>query len=354
MPVSPASARSTRLLVTGFALAIALTLLIPRLPALARNDDAATPAAQATPSARPSIGTPIISVPNEPMALSMNISALLDGQQGVYGVVVVDPARGALFERNAAIPFISASLYKLPLMAHIYGMIESGAVTLDQPLPLDGWYFSVNEGGDGYYDPSQIGGTTTVQEALFATGAYSSNVGALALASLTDWPAIQQTAHQLGMVDTNLMVYPAALPQWPPAQAAEDVNGDLASALAFIDAEASYGPVMVTTPADIAHFFEQLIAGEVVSQSASAAIYDILAQQMVTDRIPALLPVETLTVHKTGNLDQVVHDAGIIYTPRGPVILAALVQGDPDDAQATDVIQQLARLVFDLAPLSGA
>ena len=353
MLFSPAGARSTRLLSFGLALALGLALLAPWMPAAAHDDNAATPAAQATPGSRPSIGTPIISVPNEQMSLTANVSALLDGQQGVYGVVVVDPTKGAIFSRNATIPFISASLYKLPLMAHIYGMIEAGQATLDQPLTLDGWYYSINEGGDGYYDASQIGGTTTVQEALFATGAYSSNVGALALASLTDWAAIQETAHQLGMVDTSLMVYPATLPVWPPAEATEDENGDLASALAFIEAEASYGPVMVTTPADIAVFFERLIAGEIVSQSTSAAIYEILSQQMVADRIPALLPADTKTVHKTGNLDQVIHDAGIIYTPRGPVILAALIQGDPDDAQATGVIQQLARLVFDLAPLSG-
>lgn len=354
VPFSPSGARIHRLLFSGLTLAIGLTLVSPWLQASARSDDAATPADQATPGARPSIGTPIISVPNDGMSLSANISALLDGQQGIYGVVVVDPAQGALFEQNATIPFISASLYKLPLLAHIYGMIEAGQVTLDQQLTLEDWYYSINEGGDGYFDEGQIGGTTTVQEALFATGAYSSNVGALALASLTDWPAIQETARQLGMVDTSLMVYPAALPEWPPAQATEDAAGDLASALAFIDAEASYGPVMVTTPADIATFFERLIAGEVVSQPASTAISDILAQQMVDDRIPALLPTETKTVHKTGNLDQVIHDAGIIYTPRGPVILAALIQGDPDDSQATGVIQQLARLVFDLAPLTGA
>jgi beta-lactamase class A len=110
---------------------------------------------------------------------------------------------------------------------------------------------------------------------------------------------------------------------------------------------------MLTTPADIGHFFALLLQGEVVSESASAAIYQILDQQAVSDRIPQLLPFNTKTVHKTGNLDQVVHDAGIIYTPRGPVILAALVQADPDDAQATLVIQQLARMVFDLAPLSS-
>jgi len=267
-------------------------------------------------------------------------------------VVVIDPLGSTIYARNATVPFISASLYKLPLMAKIYQLIEEGEVSFDQPLMLEEWYYMVNEGDDSYYDFDSALSSTTVAEALFAAGAYSSNVGALALTSLTDWAAIQQMGHNLGMTGSYLTIDLASLPQWPPVLDDSDLTTDLDSAVAFIESEALAGPVMLTTPVDIAHYFDLLLKGEVVSESASAAIYQILAQQAVNDRIPQLLPSDTKTVHKTGNLDQVVHDAGIIYTSRGPVIFAALVQADPDDAQATLVIQQLARMVFDLAPLS--
>jgi beta-lactamase class A len=312
-----------------------------------------TPEPAASPAGRTTIGEPIVSSSSSTAALSANIETLIAAQSGVYGVVVIDPLGPTIYARNATVPFISASLYKLPLMAKIYQLIEDGDVSLDQPLPLEEWYFMVNEGGDSYYDFSSAFSTTTVEEALFATGAYSSNVGALALTSLTHWAAIQAMAHDLGMTGSYLTVDLSNISHWPPDPDATDSVEDLDTAVAFVESEALSGPIMLTTPADIGHFFALLLQGEVVSESASAAIYQILDQQAVSDRIPQLLPFNTKTVHKTGNLDQVVHDAGIIYTPRGPVILAALVQADPDDAQATLVIQQLARMVFDLAPLSS-
>ncbi len=243
---------------------------------------------------------------------------------------MIDPLGSTIYARNATVPFISASLYKLPLMAKIYQLIENGDVSLDQPLTLEKWYFMVNEGGDSYYDDASASSSTTVEEALFASGAYSSNVGALALTSLTDWAAIQSMAHVLGMMGSYLTVDLSSIPQWPPQLVVTDSAADLDTAVAFVESEAQSGPIMLTTPADIAHFFDLLLKGEVVHESASAAIYQILNQQAVSDRIPQLLPSNTKTVHKTGNLDQVVHDAGIIYTARGPVILAALVQADPD------------------------
>jgi beta-lactamase class A len=313
----------------------------------------ATPEPAASSTGRTTIGSPILSSANSTAALSANIDTLVESQSGVYGVVVIDPLGSTIYARNATVPFISASLYKLPLMAKIYQLIENGDVSLDQPLTLEEWYFMVNEGGDSYYDDASASSSTTVKEALFASGAYSSNVGALALTSLTDWAAIQSMAQVLGMMGSYLTVDLSSIPQWPPQLVVTDSAADLDTAVAFVESEAQSGPIMLTTPADIAHFFDLLLKGEVVSESASASIYQILDQQAVTDRIPQLLPSNTKTVHKTGNLDQVVHDAGIIYTARGPVILAALVQADPDDAQATLVIQQLARMVFDLAPLSS-
>jgi hypothetical protein len=86
-------------------------------------------------------------------------------------------------------------------------------------------------------------------------------------------------------------------------------------------------------------------------------IMAILERQVVTNRIPVLLPEKTETAHKTGNLDFVVHDVGIIFTKDGPVILAALVQAPEDEARAAEVIQRLALLAYgelDVPPIVGS
>jgi beta-lactamase class A len=303
----------------------------------------ATPA-PATPSAAAS---PINVQATSAQDLASHIPSILAADTGVYGVVVIDPSGAIAYEHNADVPFISASLYKLPLMAQIYAMIGSGLVTLDQEIVLDpSFYPDWDVSGDSYYSTDFMWMTTTVQEALFAAGAYSSNVGALALASLTTWPDIDAMAKSLGMTSTDLVVYPAGLAAWPPALGTSDDAASMAQAVAFVETQTADGPVMITTPRDVATFFQRLLANNVVSPETSAAITDVLSQQVVDDRFPQLLPEGTQLIHKTGNLDHVVHDAGAIYTTSGPVILAALSEDSVDDDIATAIIQQLALTAY--------
>jgi beta-lactamase class A len=243
------------------------------------------------------------------------------------------------------VPFISASLYKLPLMAHIYTLIERGELHLSDTVLLQEVFWA--EGEDGYYDWSWVGMTTTVEEALFAVGAYSSNVAAWALATLTTWPEVEATARAIGMVDTYMYVSPYALPNWPPVPGNGDSPEAHVTAVTFIDTmAAAWGPVMLTTPRDIATFFSGLLAGRVVSVRASWAMIDILSRQAITDRFPQLLPEQAWLAHKTGNLDQVIHDAGIIYAGAGPVIVVGMVEATVDEWSAITTLQHLALAVY--------
>lgn len=282
----------------------------------------------------------------EALQLRMAIDQLIPNDGGVYGVVVVDPERNVVYSHNPTVPFVSASLYKLPLMTQIYQLIERGSLRLTDEIVLQELFWW--EGDDSYYDWSRVGMTTTIDEALFATGAWSSNVAAWALATLTTWPEVEATARAIGMTDTHMFVSPYALPIWPPPPGAGDSPESLASAVSFIDGMAVWGPVMITTPRDIATFFSGLLAGRIVNVEASWAILDILARQAITDRFPQLLPTQTWLAHKTGNLDQVIHDAGIIYTGAGPVILVGMVEAAPDPWSAVSTLQQLALTVFEM------
>jgi beta-lactamase class A len=278
------------------------------------------------------------------LPLDMAIDHLIPDAGGVYGVLVIDPGRNVVYSHNPTVPFISASLYKLPLMAHIYALVEQGALRLTDGIFMQDIFWS--EGEDSYYDWSWMGTMTTVEEALFAAGAYSSNAAAWALATLTTWPEVEATARAIGMVDTHLYIDPAALPAWPPMPGPGDSAEDLAEAVAFIDSAGFWGAAMLTTPRDIATFFSGLLAGRVISVEASWAMLDILSRQVVNDRFPWLLPEQTWIAHKTGNLAGVLHDAGIIYTGAGPVIVVGMAQAASDEWLAISALQQLAWAVF--------
>jgi beta-lactamase class A len=273
------------------------------------------------------------------------IDPIIPADGGVYGVVVLDPNAATLYSHNATVPFVAASLYKLPLMAHIHKLAKLGMIDLTDTMVLDEWFWS--EGTDSFYDHDWLGAAVTIEELLFAVGAWSSNVAAWALATLVYWPDVQATAREIGMTDTWMFVTTPELAAWPPFPGDSDRLDSMATASGFIDAIYGGSPVMITTPRDIATFFAGLIAGKVVSLKASWDILSVLSRQAIGDRFPALLPERAWLAHKTGNLPQVVHDAGIIYTASGPAIVVGMSEAMPDEWVAINALQQLALTVYD-------
>ena len=287
----------------------------------------------------------------EPAAMAA-IDALLAEREGVYGLVLANPATGARYSRNADVPFLAASLYKLVLLADVYAAIDGGMIAADAELTLEPDYFpGPDEPVDSYYDVTSAGSVVPISDALYATGAYSSNVAAYALLALTDDAQLETMARRLGMNHTFFHVQPDEMEAWPPADSGDADPAELAEAVAFAEEQALDGPLMLTTARDVEIYFAGLLSGEVVNPGVSALILQILKEQAVDDRFPCLLPAETEMAHKTGNLDHVVHDVGIIWTAEGPVILVAMVEDPPDDAEATLVIQRLAAIAYGLDPV---
>ena len=88
----------------------------------------------------------------------------------------------------------------------------------------------------------------------------------------------------------------------------------------------------VTTAADIAALYSMLVNGQIVNDDASQEMLRLLESQQINDRLPAYLPEGTVVAHKTGNLDGLVHDAGVIFAPAGPVIVVVLTEDVPESA----------------------
>jgi beta-lactamase class A len=337
---------------------ILAVVLVVTIVAAACSTGAASRPPTPTPSPNPTmVPTQGTTLPSSPIAvaatpeLDPNVAAAVDkllaGADGVYGVVLMKPDGKLLYSRNATTPFIAASLYKLILMAEIYQQRERGDIEFTDTVALEEEYFPLwNETPDPYFPLTYIGADVTIEEALFATGAYSSNVSARALLTLTSPEELERTAQELGLSDTHMFVDIAELENWPPTGSTDMLLDQADDAFSFIEAAAVDGPVNITTPNDMCLYFTKLMRGEIVNPHVSQEIFGILEQQKIGDRFPMLLPEGTRLVHKTGNLEHVVHDVGIIYGPNGPVILAALAEGQTNDELAYQVIQRLASIAY--------
>lgn len=309
-----------------------------------------TPASTATPTPTPT-PTPLAAVPE---TTEQELArALLNAQDGVYGFVVLDSDGTVLSSYNSATPFITASTYKLVVMADIYQRIERGELSLDDSVQLNEDYF-IESGGDMYFTWEEAGTWVPVSQLLYAVGAYSSNVAAYTLLEYTNPESLRATAAAIGMQRTYLFVQPEEIPYWPPEPGIDSSAEDMALAREYIEASARQGTVNVTTPLDMATYQLGLAHGEVISPWVSEQILTILEDQLIRDRIPVLLPDGVRVANKPGNLEDVVNDVGVIFLPEGPRAIAALSEAVPDAVHATRVLQRLALIATgatDIPPL---
>lgn len=308
------------------------------------GDDGAGAAGNATPippDRTGSVASPVVGDPS-----TAAIDRLIGGEAGVYGVVLMRPDGTVLYRRNAELPFVAASLYKLVLLADISRAVVDGSVSLDTPLYVDPAFFDPADGADSFFDVGDAGQNTTVEEALLAAGAYSSNVAAKALMALTTTDDLTATIEALGLAGTFIEVNPQQLPSWPPKPSSDADAAAAAATEAFVLGFAYDGIVNITTPMDVARYFQLLTQNRLINKRVSGMVRNILEQQVVNNRFPALLPAETRMIHKTGNLEHVVHDAGVIYGENGPMILVAMSQGAPDEDRATQIEQRLALIAY--------
>ncbi|MDQ3061928.1 MAG: class A beta-lactamase-related serine hydrolase [Acidobacteriota bacterium] len=81
----------------------------------------------------------------------------------------------------------------------------------------------------------------------------------------------------------------------------------------------------VSSPRDMVKLLEMLENGEVVSREASAEMLAILKRQQLKDGIGRGLPDTIPSASKSGALDRLRSDVGIIYTRRGRIAMAITV-----------------------------
>lgn len=271
------------------------------------------PKVPATPDA-PSTAAPVVPPPppNSP-GLQEVIAASLIGSHGTYAIVVKNLRTGEFYRQNADRPFVSASLYKLWLMGTVFSQINQGKLTADTTLSsttseLDR-YFNLDL---PFADEPQGDISLTVDQALMQTIVISANYPALLLTKQVGIPAMTAFLKE---------------------------NRFTQSRLAQNDQEPE------TSATDVANFLEKTYKGELISPESSAKMLDLLRWQRLNSKIPKYLPDDITIAHKTGEIDNFSHDAGIVFAPNGDYILVILSESDDPEA-ANERISAISKTVY--------
>ncbi len=238
----------------------------------------------------------------------------LSDATGTYAIYIKSLINNQSYSFQEHQSFKSGSLYKLWIMAVVYQQIQAGTLIEDQVLSED--IQTLNEKFSIDPDLAELSdGTITlsVHDALNQMITISHNYAALLLTEKIKLSTVADFLKQNGFNEST-------------------VGTD--------------GSNPTTTAFDMGLFFEKLYQGKLANPQYTKEMIDLLKNQQLNNKLPKYLPTDVQVAHKTGELDDFSHDAGMIYTPKGGYIIVAMSESD-NPAGAEDRIAQISKSVYD-------
>lgn len=260
-----------------------------------------------------------------------------------FGIYFKDLKTGESYGHGEEDAYPSASVFKVFVLAQLMKMVGEGKCTLDDRIPLRE---SDKSAGSGLLRDLQSGLNLTLRDYATLMMIISDNTAADFLWRFTGRDNIvKEVLEPLGLTKTKVDLPCAplcAICYGIPADTGYKEFGLLA--LEHANKLRMTEPFLctmkeddTTSPADVAKMLELMYAGQWVSPECSAVALDIMKKCQTNRRIPRLLPENITVAHKTGSMDRVANDAGIIYTPAGDYILAMFFNGNTATQEEYDV-----------------
>ncbi|CAN5202173.1 hypothetical protein BH11PAT1_BH11PAT1_7650 [soil metagenome] len=252
--------------------------------------------------------------PENSTGLTTAVEDALIGTEGSYGIVIKNLNTNEWFGKNAHHSYKAGSLYKLWVLAAVYQQIQEGKLhkemrlseqvtVLNKKFEIAPQYAEKKEGTVSY----------TIGEALDQMITISDNYAALLLLNKIGTPSIVNFLKAQGFSESKTGVL---------------------------------GKAPVTSPFDMSQYFEKLVQGKLANEVSTTEMLSLLKRQKLNEKMPKYIPDEIVIAHKTGELDEVTHDAGIVYEPRGEYIFVALSESDSRE-QANERIANVSKNVYE-------
>ncbi len=249
-------------------------------------------------------------------AITPLAQSLVEKYPGRYGIFIKDLKTQEVYGINQDEKFPAASLYKLAVMYKAYEAIEQKQISKDDLLSQD--KFTLDRVLEGIQDErlkeeeseSEIV-SHTVENALRLMITISDNYSAILLAEKLGWQNIDALMEKEGF------------------QAIDLVEEDAPTVTARAAAE----------------LFERIYSNKAVDTKASEEMKKLLFAQKINDRIPKYLPREVKVAHKTGELEQIRHDGGIVLAKKSHYIFVFLSE-TPVPEEASENIALMAQKIY--------
>ena len=242
--------------------------------------------------------------------LDARLRPLIDAHKGEVAIAVKHLKTGETFRHRADEPMPTASLIKLPVMVEVYQQAHEGKLKLTDPITLRK---EDKVPGSGLLTAHfSEGASFPLVDAVRLMIAFSDNTATNLVVDKIGLPATAARMETLGFPNTKLhsKVYKRETSVFPERSEKFGLGS--------------------TTAGEMIGLLEQLHAEKLVSPEASQAMLEHLKKCDDKEKFPRLLPAGTVIAHKTGSVNEARTDAGIIFSPSGPIVVCVLTAKNED------------------------
>ena len=205
----------------------------------------------------------------------------------------------------------TASTIKLAIMAETFRQVAQGKLKWDDPIELTK---EKKQGGSGVLSEFSDGTRIDLRTAVHLMIVVSDNTATNLVLEKVTSDAVNEYMAELGLKDTLSM---------------RKIGGGGDSKAWLNDPRNRLFGLGRTSPRDMVRLLEMMEKGEIVSKEASAEMIAILRRQQLKDGIGRGQSDTTPVASKSGALDRLRADVGIVYTRRGRIAMAIYTDDNP-------------------------
>jgi beta-lactamase class A len=267
-----------------------------------------------------------------PTWLDRRVRAEVAGFSGNVYLYAKNLDTGVEYDFGGDEPVRTASTIKVAVMIEAFARVAEGKAKWSDELVLSK---AARYAGSGVLQDLTDGLRLPLRDAVTLMMTVSDNTATNMVLDYLSTDAVNERMNALGFKQTRIM---------------RRVGGGGVSREGQIEANRRFG-LGRTTPRELATMVERLERGEIVSPAASKEMIDLLKREQGTDGIwRSLWRVEKAT--KSGALDALRSNVGVIYHPRGRIVLAVTCDDMPEpdwtpDNPALRLMSRLSELIID-------
>lgn len=267
-------------------------------------------------------------------SLAQRIADLTKGFQGTVVLYARNLATGADFAIDPDSKVRTASTIKLPILCALESLVAKGSVKWDERLRLTP---DSKVSGSGVLASLEDGTELSVRNVAILMIILSDNTATNLILDRITADTVNEYLDSIDLATTRSLRKVRG-----DGTALKEPSGW--SRAGLIEENKRYG-LGVSTPRDMVRLLAMLHEGKIVNAEASKDVIEIMKKQQDKDGIGRHADVDVAS--KSGALDALRSDVGLVFTTPGPLAIAITVDGMPEVNYAADNVGK--RLIWEIS-----